>query len=78
MTKYEILKANAAAKRRDAELDEMCEYAIAEALDAGLDEGQADSVRDIAMGAYWETNGVIDRDHFEEMVASVIQGVAMP
>jgi hypothetical protein len=60
------------------ELDEMRAYAAAEAEEAGLDADQAGSVVDIAMSAYWEVDGVIDRDHFEDMVASVIQGVANP
>jgi len=62
----------------EAELAEMREYARAEAEDAGLNEVDQDAVVDIAMSAIWKVDERIDRDHFEEMVAHVIQGVANP
>lgn len=58
---------------------ELFEYAEAEALDAGLDEGTADAVAHMSLDCLWfNVDGTLDRDHFEDMVRDVIQGHAMP
>jgi hypothetical protein len=56
--------------------EEAREFVRDEALDAGLDEDTADACVDAAMSAYEDLKN--DQEAFEDMVASVIQGHAMP
>jgi hypothetical protein len=63
----------------DEEREEMRRYAKEEAEQAGLDDDTVDAVVDMAMGSgIWMVGDQVDRDYFEEFVAGVIQGHAMP